>query len=133
MKLIEQKTKLPIIEVKLDNVDDETFNYSRHSDLFPRKNIRAIFVGPSNCGKTCALLSLIYHKEGVSFKNIYIFSKSLHQPKYQELAEVMWIVPEIGFHPFSSSEKVPSPDNVKPYSIMIFDDIACELKSHMRS
>lgn len=132
MKLYEQETKLPITEVKLNDQSNEN-EYNRHGDLLPKKNIRAIFVGPSNCGKTCALLSLIYHEKGVTFENIYLFSKSLYQPKYEELATVMKAIPEIGFFTFSDSESVPSPDAVKPFSVMIFDDIACESKSHMRS
>ena len=35
-------------------------------------------------------------------------------------------IPEIGFFKYSSVESVPSLDEVKPNSIMIFDDIASE-------
>jgi len=127
MEIIEQETKLPISEVRLDggNADNEN-NFIRHSKLVPGKNIRAIFVGPSGGGKTCALLSLIYNKEGITFKNIYLFSKSLFQPKYEELGLVMKGLPEIGFFTFDSCETVPSPGDISPYSIMIFDDIAAE-------
>lgn len=133
MKLIEQETKLPINEVKLEGREDSNkFEFRRHSELLPKTNIRALFVGPSACGKTSALLSLIYHKEGITFKNIYLFSKSLYQPKYEELAAVMKTIPEIGFFTFSDTQDVPSTQTVKPYSIMIFDDVVCEAQSHMR-
>lgn len=137
MKLVQQSTRLPISEVRVKEACDceAENNFVRHSQLLPRKNIRALFVGPSACGKTSALLSLIYHKEGVSFKNIYLFSKSLYQPKYQELAMVMKNTPEIGFFTFSNGESVPSPDDINPFSIMVFDDVASESNKnhHLRA
>ena len=46
----------------------------RHGDLL-LTNIRAVFCGPSNCGKTNSLLALITHPNGLCFENIYIYSK----------------------------------------------------------
>lgn len=136
MKLVKQETQLPISEVRLDGapaIDDDQF--TRHSKLLPQKNVRALFIGPSSCGKTCALLSLIYHRDGISFTNLYIFSKSLNQPKYLELAAVMKSLPEIGYFTFSDTESVPSYDEIQPYSVMIFDDIASEANKnqHLRA
>lgn len=138
MKLQVHKSKLPIREINVvtnrgNDEEDKNNGFRRHSDLFPKDNIRMILVGPSNCGKTVALLNMIYAPNGISFKNIYIYSKSLYQKKYQELASVMKTLPQIGYYTFNNSESVISPDDVKPYSIMIFDDIACEPKGHMRS
>jgi len=124
MRIVEQDKKLPLTEVRL-LANENNFEFKRHGDLLP-PHIRFLCVGPSNCGKTSALLSLIYHKEGLSFENIYIFSKSLYQPKYEELETVLENIPEIGFFKYSSAESVPSLDEVKPNSIMIFDDIASE-------
>jgi len=45
--------------------------------------IRALIVGPSNCGKTNIMLSLIENPNGLKFENVYIVSKSLYQPKYE--------------------------------------------------
>ena len=136
MRLIKQNIKLPIVEVKFGGSygGDDDDNFRRHGKLMPR-NIRAIFCGPSNTGKTTALLSLIYNTEGVKFNNLYIFSKTLYQRKYKELAAVMRSLPEIGYYTFSDCESVPSPDEVKPNSLMIFDDVATELgkNKHLRA
>jgi len=39
--------------------------------------IRAIVCGPSNCGKTNVLISLLESPHGVHFENVYVYSKSL--------------------------------------------------------
>lgn len=63
----------------------------RHGALLPN-SIRAVFCGPSNCGKTNALLTLITHPNGLRFENIYIYSKSLKQPKYVLLERLLKLV-----------------------------------------
>ena len=126
MRLVEQNTKLPIREIRLSGQgEDDISKFKRHGDLLP-SHVRLICVGPSNCGKTSALLSLIYSDKGLSFENIYIFSKSLYQPKYEELGRVLENIPEIGFFKYTNCESVPSLDEVKTNSLMIFDDIASE-------
>ena len=60
----------------------------RHGNLLP-DTIRAVFCGQSNCGKTNTLLSLITEPSGVRFENIYLYSKSLNQPKYVYLEELL--------------------------------------------
>ena len=106
MQLIKQKKNLPINEVHLSNQEcEKKSDFKRHGDLLPQ-HVRLICVGPSNCGKTTALLSLIYNR-GLWFENIYIFSKTLYQPKYQELESVLENIPEIGFFKYSNVESVP--------------------------
>ena len=68
----------------------------------------------------------MYHPCGLTFKNIYIFSKTLHQPKYVELQKVLSGIKEIGLYTYSDLAEVPSPDAVEPYSIFIIDDIVGE-------
>lgn len=132
MKVVDTNIKLPITEVKLEGNSDEKDEGWRHSELLPKKNVRGLIIGSSNSGKTCSLLSLVYHEKGLSFKNIYLFSKSLCQPKYEELAKVMKSIPEIGFFAFANSSEVPSPDQVQPFSLMIFDDLVCEPTSPIK-
>jgi len=45
----------------------------RHGDLLPT-SVRAIVCGPSNCGKTNAVLALLTHPNGLRFANLYIYS-----------------------------------------------------------
>lgn len=139
MKVIPQSTVLPISEIRVSEAVDaekkEKNNFRRHSELLPPHNIRALFVGPSACGKTSALMSLVYNIEGISFKNLYVVGKSLYQPKYQELDLVMKNIPEIGFFVIPDLSTVPHPDEILPFSAIIFDDVATEndKNQHLRA
>lgn len=70
-------------------------------------------------------------KKGLVFENIYVFSKSLYQPKYEFLAKV--IPKKIGNSPFDDNASVISPAVAKPHSIMIFDDIAFKKHDNLRN
>lgn len=135
MRVVQQDAKLPISEVRIKNglglEDEQADNFIRHSSLLPQKNVRALLCGPSNSGKTSVFLSLLYEKQGLRFENLYIVSKSLYQPKYRELALVLKNVPEIGFFTFEDVERVPSPEEIKPFSVIVFDDVATDsTKNH---
>ena len=103
----------------------------RHGELLP-SSIRAVFCGPSNCGKTNSLLALITHPNGLRFENIFVYSKSLNQPKYKFLEKILQPIKGIEYYAFSEHDTVVSPDNAKPNSIIIFDDVACEKQDHIR-
>ena len=79
MDFKEKSVKLSI--ENFDAVAEHDKRGKRHGDVLP-DSIRAIFYGPSNCGKTNSLLALITHPNGVRFENVYVYSKSLNQPKY---------------------------------------------------
>ena len=96
-------------------------------------SIRAVFCGPSNCGKTNSLLALITQLNGIRFENINLYSKSLNQPKYKLLKEILEPIKEVKYLPFSEHESVVSPDKALPNSIMVFDDIACEKQDSVRA
>ena len=105
------------------NIEDQ--GQSRVNALFP-DSIRAIICGPSNGGKTNSLVSLLLSENGPSFRNVYVYSKSLFQPKYQFLEKVFSGMKEIGYHTFSNNADVLSPEETEPNSVCIFDDISCE-------
>lgn len=111
--------------------DENSQQYRRHGTLLPL-TIRAIICGPSNCGKTNLLLSLIESPNGVRFENIYVYSKSLQQAKYQYLAQILSQVPEIGYFTFSNNIDVIPIDEALPNSIFIFDDVACDNQNAIR-
>jgi len=53
-----------------------------------------------NCGKTNVLISLLESPQGVRFENMYIYSKSLQQPKYRylkNLKNLLAPIEEIGY------------------------------------
>lgn len=120
------------LSVKNIDLDKDKVKVKRHGLLLPN-SIRSIICGPSNCGKTNLLISLIEDPNGLRFKNIYIFSKSLQQPKYKLLTKMLGLIKNLGLYTFTNNSEIPSPNDVKPHSIMIFDDVACEQQDNIRS
>lgn len=92
-----------------------------------------MFYGPSNCGKTNALLALIIHPNGLRFQNVYIYSKSLNQPKYKFLEKVLERVDCVKYFPFKEHEKVITPNDARLNSIFVIDDIACEKQDNVKA
>ena len=62
---------------------------------------------------------------------MYIYSKSLEQPKYQYLKNVLEPVEGVQYFEFSKLDDAP--DSVLPNSIMSFDDIACENQDSVKA
>lgn len=123
MQFVKQAISIPV-----RNIDLSTEKYSqlrKHSDLLPN-SIRCIIAGPSNCGKTNLLISMIESEHGLRFENIYIYSKTLEQDKYKYLSQMLKPIKGINFFSFSSSDKVIPPSKAKKNSIMIFDDVICD-------
>lgn len=133
MKIVQQNIKLPITEINGGGGCTAQLLQRHASNLMPQQPIRALFAGASGCGKTNALLNLIYSPYGLSFKNIYLYSKSRFQPKYQEMEKILSLVPEIGYFAFDDNEEVVAPQNAREHSIFIFDDIAIEPQSNVRA
>lgn len=131
MDFIQCCSKLPVTNFDTI-VEPEKKKFQRHGDLFP-ETIRAVFCGPSNCGKTNALMSIITHPNGLRFENIYLYSKSLNQPKYKFLKQLLEPLDGINYFPFSEHEEVISPNDALENSIMIFDDIACEKQDNVKA
>lgn len=110
---------------------DETKKVHKHSALFPN-SLRCIVCGPSNCGKTSILLSWLLHPNGLRFKNLYIYSKSLSQPKYIFLSNVIQRVPGVECHLYTEREDIVTPKETLPHSIIIFDDVITTNQDVMR-
>lgn len=129
MRFVKQHTN-----IRVRNLDfiQKNRNKRRHSVILPN-SLRALIVGPSNCGKTNIMINLIESPNGLKFENIYLYSKSLHQPKYEYLKKLISPLKNIGFFPFTENEHVIPPDKAKPNSIMIFDDVACQKQNNIRS
>ena len=66
MEFNEQPLTLPV--ENFDFCEGNARRVSRHGELLPN-SIRAIFAGPSNTGKTNALLALLTHLNGLILKN----------------------------------------------------------------
>lgn len=129
MQFIKQHISLPITNIEINANNEQR---KRHSDLLPN-SIRCIICGPSNCGKTQVMITLLESPNGLRFENVYIYSKSLYQPKYVYLQQLLKNIDEIGCYMFTDSNGVIPIEDVKPNSVFIFDDVICEKQSHIRS
>lgn len=128
MKLVRQAVSLEV-----SNIDcGDTKNCNRHSELLPN-TIRCIICGPSNCGKTNIMLTLLLHKNGLKFQNVYLYSKTTFQPKYRFLKKIFEVTPEVDMFIFENGEDVISPQDAKKNSIFIFDDVTCENQVNIRN
>lgn len=132
MRFVKQQTSLPINNVDIIIQKKKKREMQRHGPLLPN-NIRSIICGPSNCGKTNVIISLIVNPNGLRFKNLYIYSRSLYQPKYEYLRNVISKINGIGYFSFSCNENVIPPEKVKPFSIFIFDDVICDKQKNIQS
>lgn len=129
MKLVAQDIRLPITAM---NMGCKELARSKHSSLLPN-SIRAIICGPSACGKTNLMLQLLTSKNGLKFENLYIYSKSLYQPKYMYLTQIMNNIPELNYETFSNTNEVIAPHDAKENSVFIFDDVICDKQENMQN
>lgn len=127
-----QAIKLPIRNIDVQGDQDKNIKYHRHSALLPN-SIRCIICGPSNCGKTNVMISLLENQNGLHFENVYVYAKSLYQPKYVYLRRMLSSIKGIGLYMFSSNDSVVPLEKVKPNSIFIFDDVICDKQDNIRS
>ena len=100
----------------------------------PADVFRMLICGPSNSGKTNILLHMLY--ELLEYDNIYLFSKNLHQNKYQALLQdfAERINPKLGYEVIEApgDEIIPLEElPVDNQKIVVFDDLVCE--SHQNS
>lgn len=130
MRLNKQNGGKALTIMKLDDFCERK-RLLRHSELLP-DSIRCIICGPSNSGKTNLMINLLLHESGLRFENIYVYSKSLNQNKYQYLRRVISSVPSIGYQEFSDKDDVISPENAKKNSVIIFDDVSTCSQDTMR-
>lgn len=131
MRVVKQSASFPVSNFdQYIGAGDLSKQISKHGSLLPH-SIRCIITGPSNSGKTNVLFNLLFDEKGLVFENIYVFSKSLYQAKYKFLAKVL--PKEIGYFPYDDNALVINPNEAKPNSIMIFDDIACEKHDNIRN
>ncbi|KAL4119497.1 hypothetical protein QTP88_012309 [Uroleucon formosanum] len=88
--------------------------------------IRSLIVGPSGCGKTNLIFTLLTHINGIRFHNVYIYSKTLDQPKYKLLSDILSDIAGIQLFTFFENEQVIEPEKALPNSVFIFEDIITE-------
>lgn len=134
MIIIKSDHRLPIENFDIAvGAGIENGSIQTHGPLLP-SSIRSLIIGPSNCGKTNVMISLIIHPDGLRFENVYVYSKSLFQPKYEYLRSVLEPIKEIGYYTYSNSnDPILDPSEAKQNSIFIFDDVICEQQDPIRA
>ena len=135
----------------MDNLDWEEKTNRKNSNILP-KSIRGLIVGKSGCGKTNLLLNLLLKPELLDYNKLFVYGKSLFQPKYKILQcgfnnnldkECIYnifnhrkdikdkdidpykLIKEIG-ETYSKDIKDPKELNSIDKNLMIFDDVLLE-------
>ena len=129
MKLIKQALTLPVINIDDLCGEEHKLLKKRHGELFPN-SIRSIICGPSNCGKSNVLMSMLLNENGLRFENVYVYSKSLYQPKYRMLEKVLSGI--VNYYPYKENDEILEPSEASANSIFIFDDVACHEQNKIR-
>lgn len=132
MKPEKQQQQSSLNVQNFDLVLPQKTKTNRHGELLPN-TVRALICGSSNSGKTNLLFTLLSDLHGLRFQNLYVYSKSLEQPKYVFLQELMSQVDGVEYSCCSDNSQVVSPEDVKPNSIIIFDDFICEKQDTARN
>ena len=83
--------------MKIPNYDpgSSESDYEQGHPCMPADVFRMLICGPSNSGKTNTLLHMLY--ELLEYDKIYLFSKNLHQNKYQDLLQ--YFAEKVNPHP----------------------------------
>lgn len=131
MKLKKQTTSLAVNDWSSLLSDVTAQKTLKHGALLPN-SIRCLICGPSNCGKTNVLLTLLLDPNGIKFSNVYLYSKSLNQPKYIFLNEILKRVDDLSFYTFSDKSEVVPPEDAEEDSVIVFDDVALEDQDTIR-
>jgi GTPase SAR1 family protein len=133
----------------------------RHNCRLFLHSIRACIIGKSGCGKTNLMFNLLLGKfnnnDYLDYDNLYIFSKSLHQPMHQLLikgleagltkAQILECIlkqrhkvekvgdPQIQVHCFEDADDVSDLADIDPNlkTLFIFDDIMLEKQDKVES
>jgi len=134
-KMIFKRQHPPLKPPSFDNVVDEgetmVSNKPRHGPLLGTRQLRALIIAPSGGGKTNLMLGLLLDKNGLFYENIYLYSKTLNQPKYTFLAKVLKPLP-VGFFTFPDSKDFMPLNEVKPRSVIVIDDMMCDDQNLMK-
>ncbi|KAF0756536.1 Uncharacterized protein FWK35_00008846 [Aphis craccivora] len=120
MRFIKQEKKLRIY-----NIDTPDTIQFRHGELFPN-TVCSLVLGSSGCDKTNSIYFLLVVENGLRFENIYIYSKTLEQPKYKLLKRIIDDIDGAKIFTFFENDKIISPEKVLLNSIFIMDGVIGE-------
>lgn len=122
MKVVKQKESLCVLN---HDYCSPIAPINKHNDLLGSISKRGLIVGSSGSGKTNAMMSLLLDPNGLRFQNVYLYSKTLNQPKYQFLKDLFSKLKGMEYFEYDDRDPIVAPDDVKPFSVIIFDDVVC--------
>lgn len=131
MRFEKHPQSLQVTVKKMSVENDYDHRFRKHGLLLPN-TIRCLICGPSNCGKTNIVISLLESPNGIRFENVYVYSKSLQQPKYKYLEQLLSNIDNINYYAYSNNSDIISSSDVLPNSVFIFDDVACDKQDVIR-
>lgn len=102
-----------------DNFLDWEEKINRKNSEYLPKSIRALIVGKSGCGKTSLLLKLLLTPGELDYNHLYVYGKSLFQPKYKILkcGYDNNLDKETIYNLFSNRESIINKD-ISPYELI---------------
>lgn len=104
----------------------------RHSPLLP-DHCRGLISGPSGSGKTNVMINLLIHSNGLKFRNLYVYSNSLFQPKFQLIKKILAPLRSVKCFFYKNQKNIVQPREAEKNSIFIFDDVICNDQKLMTS
>lgn len=118
---------MPVLGEKPPDVE------GRHGPLLP-DSVRALLISPSGCGKTLTTFTLLTMPNGLKFEHIYLYAKTVDQPLYTFLRAVCeGGGAGVSLHVYTDHDSVVSPEEAKPNSVFVFDDVATERQDCIRT
>ena len=72
------------------------------------------------------------NENGLRFENVYIYAKTLEQPKYQLLKRIIDDIDGVNIFTFYENDKVIRPEEVLPNSVFVMDDVIGEHQGVIR-
>lgn len=78
------------------------------------------------------MVCLLLEPNGLRFRNVYLYSKTPFQPKYETLGQILGGVEGMDYFVFSDNTEIMKPNDAATDSIFIFDDVACDKQNTMR-
>lgn len=110
-------------------------NPVKSNNSFLPSNLRCLIIGPANCGKTNLLFNFIL--DWVDFEKLYVYSKTLCQPKYQTLQSLfsqieLELNKQISYFHNSQTDLIPPEEldsTVK--NLVVFDDVLLDRQNNI--
>ena len=69
------------------------------------------------------MVCLLLDPNGLHFRNVYLYSKTPFQPKYEDLRRIYEGVDGIGYHVYSDNTEIVRPSDAESDSVFVFDTV----------